>query len=143
VEPAVEALVERMASITGMEIEARIELMRGTARPPTPLQIDLATAIYRLVQEALTNAAKHAGAERAWVEIVEEADTVSINIRDDGKGFDPDRADSGFGLIGMRERVALVGGRIAIDTAPGRGTTVRAELPAPYGHRPAAAPAGL
>jgi signal transduction histidine kinase len=141
VEPAVEALVERMASITGMAVEARIDLMHGSARPPTPLQIDVATAIYRLVQEALTNAAKHAGAERAWVEIVEEGDTVSIIVRDDGKGFDPGRADSGFGLVGMRERVALVGGRLAIDSAPGRGTAIRAQLPAPSGDLPAAATA--
>ena len=138
VEPAVEALVERMASITGLAIDARIQLVHSLPRPPTPLEVDVATAIYRLVQEALTNAAKHADADRAWVEIIEEAETISITVTDDGKGFDPNRADSGFGLVGMRERVALVGGRLGIESAPGRGTTVHAELPAPDAERPEA-----
>ncbi len=124
--PAVEALLERTASITGLDIDARIELHPSSV---TSVDIDLATAVYRLVQEALTNAAKHAGAERASVEIVESADAISLTVSDDGKGFDPDNADGGFGLTGMRERVALVGGRLVIESTPGRGTSIRAELP--------------
>jgi signal transduction histidine kinase len=133
VEPAVEALLGRTASITGLAIDARIELADSSA---TSVDLDLATAVYRLVQEALTNAAKHAGAERASVEIVEEQDGISLTVTDDGKGFDPDRADGGFGLTGMRERVALVGGRLAIESTPGRGTTVRANLPIRQGGQP-------
>ena len=124
--PAVEALLERTASITGLDIDARIELHPSSV---TSVDIDLATAVYRLVQEALTNAAKHAGAERASVEIVESADGISLTVSDDGRGFDPDSADGGFGLTGMRERVALVGGRLVIESTPGRGTSIRAELP--------------
>jgi len=130
VEPALETLIERTRSVTGLEIEARIDLAQPTAEHPGRLSIESSTTIYRLVQESLTNASKHANAERAWVEVVEGDGTVTVAVRDDGKGFDPERADGGFGLVGMRERVALVGGRLTIESAPGKGTSVRAEVPA-------------
>jgi signal transduction histidine kinase len=123
VQPALEALIERTRSVTGLEVDARIEL-------PEQLDLELSTAIYRLVQESLTNAAKHADAERAWVEVVHADGTISVGVRDDGRGFDPERPDAGFGLIGMRERIALAGGRLSVESAPGQGTVVRAELPA-------------
>jgi signal transduction histidine kinase len=135
--PALEGLVERMTTITGMAIEARIELEQGSARTGERPQLELATAVYRLVQEALTNAAKHADADHAWVNVAEEGDTITLCVRDDGEGFDPGHADSGFGLVGMRERVALVGGRLTIDSAPGQGTTIRAQLPVRYRDQPA------
>jgi two-component system sensor histidine kinase DegS len=84
------------------------------------------------VQEALTNAVKHADAERAWVEIIEAEGRITVSVSDDGGGFDPDDAGRGFGLVGIRERVELVDGRLLIDSAHGRGTVVRAELPAAY-----------
>jgi signal transduction histidine kinase len=124
VEPAVEALVARTAASSGLDVKTRIEL---SARR---LAGEVEGTVYRLVQEALTNAVKHAGAEHAWVEIVEENGTVTVSVGDDGGGFEPAGAGGGFGLIGMRERVNLVDGRLLVDSAHGKGTVVRAELPA-------------
>jgi signal transduction histidine kinase len=124
VQPAVETLVARTAASSGLDIETRIELA------PTRLTGELESTVYRLVQEALNNAVKHARAERAWVEIVELENVVMISVGDDGGGFDPNRADGGFGLVGMRERVELVDGQLLVDSAQGKGTVVRAELPA-------------
>jgi len=128
VQPAVEALVARTAASSGLDIETRIELVDGR------LTGEIESTVYRLVQEALNNAVKHSGAERAWVEIVELERAVTITVSDDGGGFDPNRADGGFGLVGMRERVQLVDGRVLIDSARGKGTVVRAELPAVHMH---------
>jgi signal transduction histidine kinase len=133
IKPAVEALVARTAATTGLDVEARIDLAYDSGRAPTRLTGEIESTVYRLVQEALTNAVKHAGAQRAWVEIVEDASTVTVAVSDDGGGFDPERANGGFGLVGMRERVELVDGRLLIDSARGRGTVIRAELPAVYG----------
>jgi signal transduction histidine kinase len=126
VKPAVEALVERTAATSGLEIDTRIDVTAGGRLDP-----ELATTIYRLVQEALTNAVKHADAERVSVEILEDGPDLTVTVRDDGAGFGPEkRRDGGFGLIGMDERVDLVGGRLEIESTPGGGTTVRARLPA-------------
>jgi signal transduction histidine kinase len=133
IKPAVEALVARTAATTGLDVEARIDLAYDSGRAPTRLTGEIESTVYRLVQEALTNAVKHAGAQRAWVEIVEDASTITVTVSDDGGGFDPERANGGFGLVGMRERVELVDGRLLIDSASGQGTVIRAELPAVYG----------
>jgi signal transduction histidine kinase len=87
--------------------------------------------VYRLVQEALTNVAKHAGAKRVSVVVGRREGQVTVAIEDDGVGFDP---DTGFrtgqlGLLGIRERVTLAGGMFAIESAPLRGTTLLARLP--------------
>jgi signal transduction histidine kinase len=82
-----------------------------------------------VVQEALTNVTKHSGAQRAVVEVVEEDSQVTVSVRDDGRGFRPVDVEGGYGLLGMRERVELVGGHLELDSTPGRGTTVRAVLP--------------
>lgn len=87
--------------------------------------------VFRIAQEALSNALKHSGAERVWIRLSMNGDRVSLEIRDDGKGFDPVAAESQtrFGLTSMRERVQLLGGVLAIDSAPGRGTAVSLEVP--------------
>ncbi|MGH2855426.1 MAG: sensor histidine kinase, partial [Solirubrobacteraceae bacterium] len=90
---------------------------------------ELETALYRIVQEALTNAVKHGGARRAVVEIREEGETVHLEIRDDGGGFDPTAETDGFGLLGMHERVELLDGTLHVDSTPGSGTAVRASFP--------------
>jgi signal transduction histidine kinase len=128
--PALEALVERTSSTTGMIVDAELQLARPEGGEPARLEPELESTLYRLVQEALTNAVKHARAERVRVRVAESGGTVSVIVSDDGSGFDPERADGGFGLIGMRERVALAGGRLEIVTRLDEGTTVRAELPA-------------
>jgi len=86
------------------------------------------TCIYRLVQEALNNAARHASARTVEVTVTREGERVSFSVRDDGAGFDP-RFVRGLGLLGMEERVRRLGGQVRIDSQPGRGTLVAAELP--------------
>jgi signal transduction histidine kinase len=127
-EEAIKDLAER-ARRRGLEVDLSIDLAYEQGRQPDRHVDELETAIYRIVQEALTNAAKHGGARRAVVEIGEDETTVRVTVRDDGKGFDATATTSGFGLIGMYERVELVGGTLEIETAPGQGTTVRARLP--------------
>ena len=91
---------------------------------------ELKTAIYRIVQEALANAAKRGDAQRAVVEIHGRiGETVHVLVRDDGVGFDPSADTGGFGVLGMRERVELLDGGLEIDSSPGAGTSVRATLP--------------
>jgi signal transduction histidine kinase len=127
---AVEALAER-ATRHGIEIDVSIDLAheRGDGIHTRHVP-ELETAIYRIVQEALTNATKHGGARRAVVEIREEGETVHLEVRDDGGGFDPAAETDGFGLLGMRERVELLDGTLRVDSAPGDGTAVRASFPA-------------
>ena len=83
-----------------------------------------------MVQEALTNVAKHAGATSVSILLTRTPSSVRLVIEDDGEGFDPRTArDGGLGLPGMRERVALLDGRLRIESAPGKGTTLAAEVP--------------
>lgn len=92
------------------------------------------TALFRIVQESITNAVKHGRARRIQVSLSRQGDKVKAVVRDDGSGFDLDRLHrgeihSGMGLYGMHERARLVGGSIQIDSAPGRGTTMRVTVP--------------
>jgi signal transduction histidine kinase len=86
------------------------------------------TCIYRLVQEAVNNAARHANARAIEVELKRDPESVRVSVRDDGAGFDT-RFVRGLGLLGMEERVRRLGGRFAIESQPGRGTAIMAELP--------------
>ncbi len=101
-----------------------MQLPEGRGR----LAQELETTVYRLVQEALTNVAKHAGAERVRVIVGSDGAHLQVEIADDGTGFDPGANASGFGLAGMRERVELSHGELTI-TPSTQGTTVRAVLP--------------
>jgi signal transduction histidine kinase len=132
---AVEALAERAAR-HGIEVDVSIELAHEQSggrlkghRAPARHTSELETALYRIVQEALTNATKHGGAKRAVVEIREDGETVYVEVRDDGAGFDPAADTTGFGLLGMRERVELLDGTMRIDSSVGAGATVRASFP--------------
>jgi len=97
------------------------------ARLPGPVE----TAVYRLVQEALTNVLKHAAAGRVGVILGRAADHLHLTIEDDGRGFDPDAAAAAgrLGLLGMGERVAQFGGHLSVESAPGRGTAVVIRIP--------------
>ena len=130
IEPAIETLIDRIGGISGLRIDARVELGSERREPGGRLPPDVESTIYRVLQEGLNNVVKHAGAETVSVSVVERDDRVEVSLHDDGSGFDPSVADGGFGLVGMRERVALVGGSLSIDSEPGRGTDLRAELPA-------------
>jgi signal transduction histidine kinase len=85
--------------------------------------------LYRIIQEALTNAVKHARADRVQISVGERDGMLRARIEDDGAGFDLDAETSGFGLMGMRERVALLGGRLEVSSSQ-TGTAVIATLPA-------------
>jgi PAS domain S-box-containing protein len=98
-----------------------------------PLAPLVAATIYRLLQETLTNVARHACAKKVAVELKRDERSLELLVRDDGVGFDVSRmldAASGLGLRGMRERVTILGGTIEIESAPGQGTVVRARIPA-------------
>jgi two-component system, NarL family, sensor histidine kinase DevS len=124
-QPALEALARRTSGRFGVDVESSFALEDLTRLTP-----EIESTAYRLVQEALTNAVKHASGERIEVTVVEDAGKLLIAVRDYGVGFDPETPAEGFGLLGMRERVELVDGRLTIDSEPGRGTVVRADLPA-------------
>jgi signal transduction histidine kinase len=130
-EPALMALVERVRG-GGLDVDAHVNLDYERGPAPTRLVSELETAVYRIVQEALTNAVKHGRARRASVEVLESDGQVSITVRDDGSGFDPQTANEGFGVAGMRERADMLGGDISVQSSPGNGTTVTARLPAEH-----------
>ncbi len=128
-EAAIEALCER-ARGHGLDVDFSTDLAYEHHRMTTRHTSELETAIYRISQEALTNASKHGHARRVMVEIDENPTTVDIVIRDDGIGFDPHSSTAGFGLMGMRERVALLHGTVNVVSVVGEGTTVTASFPA-------------
>jgi len=123
--PALERLADTYRQQSSLEID--LELQLGPARLPGEVE----TTLYRIVQEALTNVAKHAQAGRVSILLRRKDEGAVVVIEDDGTGFDAGAArhESGLGLTGMRERLGLVGGQLRIETAPGRGTTVVAEVP--------------
>ena len=111
-------------------IKAQLRASRATEDRLSSL---VETTLYRLAQEALNNVAKHARARQVDIVLERTADHWSLIIEDDGIGFDPSRREAeqrGFGLVGMRERAALVGADLQIESAPGRGTTVILRMPA-------------
>ncbi len=122
-EAAIEDLAER-ARRRGLDVDLVVDLARG--RRGTEIE----TAMYRIVQEALTNATKHGDAARAQVEVVEGGSTIRVTVRDDGRGFDTLAHSDGFGLVGIRERVELLDGSLDVTSSPGRGTTITATFPA-------------
>ena len=96
-----------------------------------PIGAEVEEQLYRVGQEALANVVKHARASRATVRIATTGDTVSIVVSDDGRGFDPAAVGpEHFGLRSMRGRVADLGGQLEITSIPGRGTSLRVEVPA-------------
>ena len=124
---AIEALADR-AGRNGLIVDAAIDLADESCAAQRHTS-ELETTIYRIVQEALTNAVKNGHATRGVVEVIENETTVEVSIRDDGAGFDPANRTEGFGVLGMRERAALLHGTIEIDSAPGRGTRAPGTLP--------------
>jgi signal transduction histidine kinase len=128
-EPALEGLAGRAREQNEVRVNLDVDLAYESGRESKRLAPELESAAYRLVQEALTNVLKHAGAEQVEVRVAEDERALSLSVRDDGAGFSTSSPTVGFGLLGMRERVSLVGGTIAIESSPGAGTTIGAELP--------------
>jgi len=122
---AIEGLASRAADRGPIDVSADVRLRR------TRHSSELETGIYRVVQEALTNAIRHADAIRVRITVEESADAIHALIADDGHGFDPTTGGCvGFGLTGMRERVSLLRGDLEISSSP-VGTIVAAAIPAP------------
>jgi signal transduction histidine kinase len=122
--PAVERLTDSFAEQTGMVVEFVPNVPDGR------LPSDVETALYRIVQESLTNVVKHARAGHVSVVLTQKDSAVSVVVEDDGVGFEPGRVrGDGIGLVGMRERVGLLGGRLTVESRPGAGTTFVAEVP--------------
>jgi signal transduction histidine kinase len=122
--PALERLTGFFAEQTG--IAAHLESRLPESRLPSETE----TVLYRVVQEALTNVVKHAQAEHVSVLLHSKPGRVAVVIEDDGRGFAEEDETEGIGLLGMRERVALVGGAVALESRPGAGTTIVVEVPA-------------
>jgi signal transduction histidine kinase len=120
--PALEWQAREVGGRTGLSVQIQAEESAGD------LPEAHRTCIYRVVQEALQNIARHAGAKRVRIGLHKAARSVSLQVEDDGKGFAVGRS-RGLGLLGMEERVAQLGGRLRVQSEPGRGTTVTAELP--------------
>jgi signal transduction histidine kinase len=119
---AIERLVEthREGDATAVELEVQM----GEERLPA----DVETTLYRIAQEALTNVTKHAGAKQISVLLTRSERAAVLVVEDDGTGFDSRNETDGLGLTGMRERVALVGGHLRVETS-GAGTTIAVEIP--------------
>jgi signal transduction histidine kinase len=125
---AIEALADRVRS-RGIDVTLHVDLDWESRRAATRLEDDLETGLYRIAQEAMTNALKHSGAEALSIDVVEVDGSVTVRVQDAGRGFDPGATSDGFGLIGIRERVELLGGILTVEAAPGAGTAVAARLP--------------
>ena len=120
--PAIDRLARSFGE-SGLQVDVLANI--GGERLPESVE----TTLYRIVQEAVTNVAKHAEANRLSVTLTRKGSSVVVIVEDDGKGFDAAGPSDGLGLLGMRERLALVGGTLRIETAADSGTTIAAEVP--------------
>jgi len=129
--PALRSYVERFSRNWSMQVEFKGVGLKGRL----PGEVEL--ALYRVVQEALANVAKHSGASWAKVCLSQKNGVVRASIRDNGVGLQMEKATSGgragLGLFGMQERLALVGGKLQVQSSPGKGTVVRARVPVARG----------
>jgi len=121
---ALERLVQTFSEATTIGVE--LETTLGEERLPPEVE----TTLYRIVQEALTNVVKHARARRVSILLMRREGTAMAVIDDDGEGFDPEAVqEDGLGLLGIRERVELLEGRLKVESWPGSGTTLAVEVP--------------
>ncbi len=123
--PAIRTYIKAYTEKFNIDIHFQVTGLKG--RLPDNMEV----AFYRIVQEALTNVAKHSGATSVWISIKSEDSLVVVTIKDNGCGFDMDEImkseERGLGLFGMRERMSTIGGELKIDTIPGQGTEIVAE----------------
>jgi signal transduction histidine kinase len=122
------AALERLAASFAEQTGIAVDFQTALADERLPEEVE--TALYRIVQESLTNVVKHARARRVSILLARKNGAVKAVVEDDGEGFDPgEKTDDGFGLVGMRERLALLGGRLEVESAREAGTTIAAEVP--------------
>jgi two-component system, NarL family, sensor histidine kinase DevS len=127
VEAAIQGLADRVSATAGLAVDTELSLSGTGARSDPGSELE--STIYRVVQEALTNVVKHSRAEHVRLSVVEHDGVIEVSVDDDGVGFDPAARHEGFGLAGMRERVAMVDGRMELTSAPGAGATMRVVIP--------------
>ncbi len=127
-EASVRDLAERTEVVYGIEVATRLELHEPRGAPRR-LDADLETTAYRIAQECLSNAARHAGASRVSIELEQQNGSLWLRVTDDGRGFEPGNQSVGFGLRGIRERVDLLAGKLTVRSEEGAGTEVTARLP--------------
>jgi len=120
-EHALERHLREFSTRTGLRMRTRMAL--PVLDRPTQI------ALFRIVQEALTNVARHAGAQEVLVRLEPEGESLILEISDDGRGFDPDNTPGALGLAGMRERAEQLEGRFKLESAPGKGTRILVEVP--------------
>jgi len=120
--PALELLRDTFAGQTGMRVDLESQIRERLAT-------NVETALYRIIQEALTNIVKHAQASAVSIVLARSGGGITAVIEDDGRGFTPDGGGEGLGLLGMGERLALLGGKLKVESSPGAGTTIVAEVP--------------
>jgi signal transduction histidine kinase len=123
--PAVERLAASFGEQTGLSVTFQSTI--GEERLPNEVE----TALFRLVQESLTNVVKHSHANTVSIVLTRKGDAVAVVVEDDGTGFDPGETGDGIGLLGMRERLALLDGTLDVESSAGSGTTLVAEVPWP------------
>ena len=131
---ALALLADRAARHDGLIVNLLTDLDYESGRATTRHAPAVEATIYRVVQEALANVIKHAGARLAEVSVIEADGEITIRIRDDGRGMSGEVSGTSFGLIGMRERLALVGGTLRTESQPGHGTLIEAVIPSGRQH---------
>ena len=131
IKAALETLAERVSRQSDVVVDLEVDLVQDGSEVEFRHPAEIESAVYRVVQEALTNAVKHAQATRVVVRISDRDGTVDVTVSDDGKGFDPLESSAGFGLVGIRERLALVRGTLEIESALGAGTTLSISINLP------------
>ena len=121
--------IEEVSQHSGLDIDYSFTSPPGLERLPSRIEVPL----FRIAQEAITNVQRHAEASHASVVVLRQPNDITLLIEDNGNGFDSsmisERGDKCLGLIGMRERVALLGGSVVVESTPGEGTTIRAKIP--------------
>ena len=121
--------IEEISKHSGLEIDYSFSSPSELERLPSRIEVPL----FRIAQEAITNIQRHAGASHASVVVLRKLEDITLLVEDDGNGFDPsmihEKGDKCLGLIGMRERVALLGGNLVIESVHGEGTTIRVKIP--------------
>ncbi len=125
------AALSSLAADVESDNHVRVDLDMARDAPRLPAEVELCA--FRIVQEAVRNTIRHAGADRLVIGVKMNGSKVSLSVSDDGKGFVPEAVDDlhsqHLGLVGMRERARLLGGRVSVDSAPGRGTLIEATIP--------------
>ncbi len=123
-EVAIAKIITEFRQTSGVVPECTIQLSH-------PIPTEISTALYRIIQESLTNIYKHSAATQVSIHLLESPNAIHLQIDDNGQGFNPERNTTGFGLQGMRERTAALGGQFFLVSQPGKGSQITVSIPLP------------